>query len=104
MQTVSLNAHSIIVFKSPRDGTQIQTLACQMLPGNLTPLLDAFKNATTVTSDDSGTARGYLLLDFHPTSCDPLRTPTNVLHERPTVCVPQEYKGCSGERRELAIW
>ena len=91
MRTVSLNAHYIIVFKNPRDGTQIQTLACQMFPGNPTPLLDAFKDATTVTSDDSGTARGYLLLDFHPTSCDAMRMITNVFHERPTAYVPQEY-------------
>jgi hypothetical protein len=58
MRTVSLNAHYIIVFKNPRDGTHIQTLACQMFPGNPTPLLDAFKDATTVTSDDTGTRRG----------------------------------------------
>jgi hypothetical protein len=91
MRTVSLNAHYIIVFKNPRGGTQMQTFDCQMFPGNPTPLLDAFKDATTVTSDDSGTARGYLLLDFHPTSCDALRMLTNVFHECPTAHVPQEY-------------
>jgi hypothetical protein len=91
MRTVSLNAHYIIVFKNPRDETQIQTLACQMFPGNPTPLLDAFKDATTLTSEDSGRARGYLLLDFHPTSCDALRMHTNIFHERPTAYVPQEY-------------
>ena len=102
MRTVSLNAHYIIVFKNPRDGTQIQTLACQMFPGNPTPLLDAFKDATTVTSDDSGTARGYLLLDFHPTSCDALRMLTNVFHERPTAYVPQEYiKGARANGESL---
>ena len=90
MRTVSLNAHYIIVFKNPRDGTQIQTLACQMFPGNPTPLLDAYRDATAVTSD-SGTKRGYLLLDFHPTSCDALRMLTNVFDESPTAYVPQEY-------------
>jgi hypothetical protein len=91
MRTVSLNVHCIIVFKNPRDGTLIQTLVCQVFPGNSTPLLDAFKDATTVTSGDSGTARGNLLLDFHPTSCDALRMLTNIFHERPTAYVPQEY-------------
>jgi len=33
MRTVSLNAHYIVVFKNPRDGMQIQTLAWQMFPG-----------------------------------------------------------------------
>ena len=97
MRTVSLNAHYIIVFKNPRDGTQIQTLACQMFPGNPTPLLDAFKDATTVTSE-SGATRGYLLLDFHPTSCDALRMLTGVFDERPTAYVPREYiKGASSD-------
>jgi hypothetical protein len=67
MRTVSLNAHYIVMFKNPRDGTQIHTLAYQMLPGYPTLLLDALKDATTVTSYDSGTVRGYLLLDCHPT-------------------------------------
>jgi hypothetical protein len=62
-----------------------------MFPGNPTPLLGAFKDATTVASDDSGTARRYLLLDFQTTSCDALRMLTNVFRERPTAYVPQEY-------------
>ena len=95
MRTVSLNAHYIIVFKNPCDGTQIQTLACQMFPGNPTPLLDAFKDATTVTLE-SGETRGCLLLDFHPTSCDGLSMLTSVFDERPTAYVPREYaKGAS---------
>jgi hypothetical protein len=65
-------------------------------------LLDAFKDATTVTSDDSGTARGYLLLDYHPTSCDALRMLTNVFHERPTAYVPTEYiKGARANGESL---
>ena len=88
MRTVSLNAHYIVVFKNPRDGTQIQTLACQMFPGNPAPLLDAFKDATAARDDAS---RGYLLLDLHPTSCDALRLLTNVLDEQPTAYVPEQY-------------
>ena len=32
-RTMSLNAHYIVVFKNPRDATQISTLARQMYPG-----------------------------------------------------------------------
>jgi hypothetical protein len=88
MRTVSLNAHYIVVFKNPRDGTQIQTLACQMFPGNPAPLLDAFRDATAPRSDEG---RGYLLLDLHPTSCDALRLLTNVLDAQPTAYVPEQY-------------
>ena len=59
-------------------------------PGNPTPLLKAFKDAKTLTSE-SGATRGYLLLDFHPTSRDALRLLTGVFDERPTAYVPREY-------------
>ena len=90
MRTVSLNAHYLVVFKNPRDGTQIQTLASQIYPGNNAVLLDAFKDATS-TPVGGSTGRGYLLLDLHPTSCDALRILTNVFDEHPTAYVPQEY-------------
>jgi hypothetical protein len=98
MRTVSLNAHYIVVFKSPRDGTQIQTLAWQMYPGNTAALLDAFKDATSPTVGDAA-ARGYLLLDLHPTSCDALRMLTNVFEEHPDAYVPCEYiKGAATQQ------
>lgn len=90
MRTVSLNAHYLIVFKNPRDVTQIHTLASQMYPGNMSVLLDAFKDATATPTGGSET-RGYLLLDLHPTSCDALRILTNVFDEHPTAYVPREY-------------
>ena len=89
MRTVSLNAHYIIVFKNPRDGRQIHTLAGQMFPGDPAPLLAAFKDATRVTQETD--SRGYLTLDLHPTSCDAFRLLTDVFDAQPTVYVPSEY-------------
>ena len=89
MRTVSLNAHYIVVFKNPRDGSQIHTLGGQMFPGNSAPLVDAFKDATKVTQETD--VRGYLTLDFHPTSCDAFRLLTDVFDAQPTVYVPSEY-------------
>jgi hypothetical protein len=85
---VSITAHYIVLFKNPRDGTQMQTLACQMFPGKPAPLVDAFRDATAPRCDDG---RGYLLLDLHPTSCDALRLLTNVLDAQPTAYVPGQY-------------
>ena len=64
MRTVSLIAHYIIVFAIPRDGTEIQTLPHQTIPGNSAPLPGAFMHATAVTIDK---LRGYLLPDLQPT-------------------------------------
>jgi hypothetical protein len=92
MRTVSLNAHYIVVFKNPRDATQLRTLAYQMYPENPAPLLDAFKDATTASCGGAATATyGYLVLDLHPTTCDALRMLTNVFDVQPTAYVPDEY-------------
>lgn len=90
MRTVSLNAHYLVLFKNPRDTTQIHTLASQMFPGNSALLLTAFKDATATPVGGSD-ARGYLALDFHPTTCDALRILTNIFEEHPVAYVPHEY-------------
>ena len=97
MRTVSLNAHYIIVFKNPRDATQLRTLAYQMYPENPAPLLDAFKDATT---GGASAAYGYLLLDLHPTTCDAFRMLTNVFDAQPTAYVPDEYIKSASLRTE----
>ena len=92
MRTVSLNTHYIVAFKSKRDGTQIITLANQMFPNHTNhphPVLEAFKDATAVTPERG--EHGYLVLDFHPTSCDAFCLLTDVFDEHPTVYVPNEY-------------
>ena len=81
MRTVSLNSHYLILFKNPRDKSQIRTLASQMYPNCSRFLVDVFNDAT----DE---AYGYLLLDLRPETPDELRARTNVLSDKPTVYVP----------------
>ena len=89
MRTVSLNAHYIVAFRSKRDGRQIITLANQMFPLHPYPVIEAFKDATFVTPERG--EHGYLVLDFHPTSCDAFCMLTDVFDEHPTAYVPNEY-------------
>ena len=81
MRTVSLNSHYLILFKNPRDKSQIRTLASQMYPSCSRFLVDAFNDATTESY-------GYHLLDLRPETPDELRARTNVLSNRPRVYVP----------------
>ena len=72
-RTMSLNSHYNIIFKNPRDATQIRTLAYQMHPGNSKWFLDAFADATS-------RPYGYLVLDNHPRSDEDQRVLTNILN------------------------
>ena len=45
-RTISLNAHYIIIFKNPRDKTQIIHLGKQMFPGQSKFVAEAFKSST----------------------------------------------------------
>ena len=45
-RTMTLNCHYLVLFKNPRDATQIAYLARQMFPGRSKYMLDAFKDAT----------------------------------------------------------
>lgn len=74
-RTISLNSHYIVLFKSPRDASQITTLASQMYPGRTAFLKSAYAQATAH-------AHGYLLLDLKQSTPDELRLRTSVLpHE-----------------------
>ena len=78
-RTMSLNTHYIILFKNPRDGTQIMTLARQMYPKNSKFLIEAYNDAVN-------RSYGYLLIDLKPSSEDRLRIRTNILpDERPQI-------------------
>ena len=67
-RTMSLNAHYLVVFQSPRDKMQIKTLAQQLQASHL-PY--AFNEATSVP-------HGYLLIDLKPNTPDILRFRTNI--------------------------
>ena len=70
-RTMNLNAHYIILFKNPRDATQVATLARQMYPGRSKFLLEAFKDATEKP-------HGYLLIDLKPDMPEMYRIRTNI--------------------------
>jgi hypothetical protein len=82
-RTISLNAHYMVLFKNPRDVTQITTLSRQMFPGRGKFLVEAFKDATAK-------AYGYLLIDLKPDTEEKYRIRTNIFPgERHYVYVPK---------------
>jgi hypothetical protein len=71
-RTISLNTHYLIVFKNPRDNSQIEHLARQVFPGHSHLVLKAFRDATSHPF-------GYLLFDFRQDTHDNIRMRTNEL-------------------------
>lgn len=69
---ISLNAHYIIIFKSPRDSTQINVLARQICGSNWKFFISAFDQATDHPY-------GYLLVDLKQDTPIELRLRTRVL-------------------------
>ena len=65
-RTASINAHYIVLFKNPRDKSQITSLAKQFAPNNPSYVIEAFKKATAQP-------HAYLLLDFKQDTNDLLR-------------------------------
>ena len=65
-RTISLNAHYLVLFKNPRDGSQIDHLAKQVYPGKAKYVRDAFNKATR-------DPYGYLLVDLKQTTPDLFR-------------------------------
>jgi hypothetical protein len=72
MRNISLNAHYIVLFKSPRDKQQISMLARQVNPGKVQEFMRSYEDATS-------RPHGYLMLDLKPTTDDQQRLKTNVL-------------------------
>ena len=82
-RTISLNSQYIVLFKNPRDGSQITNLAKQMYPGNVKYFQDAFKNATVLP-------HSYLLIDLRQTTEEILRLRSNIFpDEIHTVYIPK---------------
>ena len=73
-RNISLNAHYIVLFKSPRDKQQISVLARQVNPGHVQEFMKSYEEATK-------RPHGYLMLDLKPTTDDQHRLKTNVLPE-----------------------
>jgi hypothetical protein len=62
-RTISLNAHYLVLFKNPRDKSQIGVLSRQL---QMPHLLPAYEEAT-------GKPHGYLLVDLSPQTPEELR-------------------------------
>ena len=79
MRTVSLNSQYLVLFKSPRDATQISTLGRQMFPHKSAFLPMAFEDATTLP-------HSYLLLDLRPETDKRFQVRTRIFpSETPTI-------------------
>ena len=68
-RTISLNTQYMVVFKNPRDASQITNLAKQMYPGRVKFIQEAFADATS-------TPYGYLLVDLKQDTPEDLRLRT----------------------------
>lgn len=71
MRNINLNSHYLVLFKNPRDKSQVTHLARQMFPGKNKSFQEIFHDATSP-------AFGYLLLDFHPMTDEHLRMRTGI--------------------------
>lgn len=70
-RTISLNSHYLVVFKNPRDASQVTHLGKQMYPGKLKYVQEAFKDATS-------RPHGYLLFDLRQETPDHMRLRTRI--------------------------
>ena len=61
----------MVVFRNPRDVGQMRSLAQQVFPTKVKFFMDSFREATKKD-------HGYLLLDLHPLTPDPLRVRTSI--------------------------
>ena len=68
-QTISLNAHYIVLFKNPRDNTIVTSLA---YPGKIKFLQEAFQDATKLPYH-------YLFLDLKPYTDEKFRVRTYIM-------------------------
>ena len=65
-RTMSLNAHYLVLFKNPRDASQITFLARQIFPLKSKFMIEAYEDGT------SG-PYSFLVLDLKPTTSDKMR-------------------------------
>ena len=71
-RTISLNAHYLVIFKNPRDASQVTHLAKQMYPGHVRYLQEVFGDATLE-------AYGYLFIDLKQETPEHLRLRTRIM-------------------------
>lgn len=79
-RTISLNCHYMVLFKNPRDSSQIMHLAKQMYPANPKYLHHCYTQAT----EDP---HGYLFIDLKQTSPEIMRLRQNIFPGEKHCCV-----------------
>ena len=70
-RTLSINTHHMVLFKNPRDKSQVRYFAQHVAPGKVKQFLDVFADATSKKY-------GYLHCDFTQDTPDKLRFRTNI--------------------------
>lgn len=70
-RTISLNTQYMVLFKNPRDASQITQLAKQMYPGHSKYFQEVFQDATSK-------AHGYLFIDLKQTTPEHMRLRTQI--------------------------
>lgn len=70
-RNLSVNCHYLILFKSPRDTSQVNHLARQIFPLNVKYMTESFEDATAPPY-------GYLLCDLKPETPNDFRLRTNI--------------------------
>ena len=70
-RSISLNAQYMVLFKNPRDTSQISHLVKQMYPGKVKLVQESFENATKVSY-------GYLVIDLKQETPEQLRLRTSI--------------------------
>jgi hypothetical protein len=82
---ISLNSTYIVLFKNPRDASQISTFARQFAPGKRY-IIDAFRDITSLPYS-------YVLFDHHQATDDEIRIRTRILpHEFPMKIIMEKKK------------
>ena len=85
MRNISLNTHFLVLYKNPRDQSQIRVLSNQMFPGKKNFLVNVYADATK-------TPHSYLLIDLHPETPEEHRVRTNIFPGDDFTCyVPDDY-------------
>ena len=83
MRTISLNAHYLVLYKNPRDKTQVRTISYQIFPTNPKFLGNLFEHATS-------SPYSYLIIDLHPETREEHRILTKIFPpERIKYYVPE---------------
>jgi len=70
-RTMSLNAHYLVLFKNPRDMTQVSHLAAQMYPGKSKYMIESYRDATSIPFS-------YLLVDLKSDTEEKMRLRSNI--------------------------